>query len=139
MALTYLYHKASKEVKHFNSSSIIKKYTIEKNNVLFSKGRLIDRMNFIEAGGLNLEDLGELGVNVQVPVLDRHSPLSYSIADHVHWCLAKHKGMETCSRMSLEKVHILQGSSLYREIGEECIRCKIKRKKFLEVLLANIS
>ena len=139
MALTYLYQKASKEVKHFNSSSILKKYTIEKNNVLLSKGRLIDGMNFIETGGLDFGDLGELGINVQVPVLDRHSPLSYSIADHVHWRLAKHKGMETCSRISLQKVHILQGPALYREIGEECIRCKMKRKRFLEVSMGPVS
>ena len=112
---------------------------MEKNNVLLSKGRLIDGMNIMETGGLNYGDLGELGINVQVPVLDRHSPLSYSIADHIHWDLAKHKGMETCSRMSLEKVHILQGSSLYREIGEECIRCKMKRKKFLEVSMGPVS
>ena len=139
MALTYLYQKASKEVKHFNNSSILKKYTIEKNNVLLSKGRLIDGMNFIETGGLDFGDLGELGINVQVPVLDRHSPLAYSIADHVHWNMAKHKGMETCSRISLQKVHILQGPALYREIGQECIRCKMKRKKFLEVSMGPVS
>ena len=81
-------------------------------------------MNFIEAGGLDLGDLGELGVNVQVPVLDRYSPLSYSIADHVHWKLAKHKESETCSRISLQRVHILQSPAFYRELGEKCIRAK---------------
>ena len=138
-ALTFLYQKASMEVKEFNSQSVIKKYTVEKNNILYSKGRLIDGMNFIEAGGLDLGDLGELGVNVQVPVLDRYSPLSYSIANHVHWKLAKHKGMETCSRTSLQNVHILQGPALYREIGEECIKCKMKRKHFLEVSMGPVS
>lgn len=70
-------------------------------------------MTFLEAGGLEIEDLGPLGVNIEVPVLDRHSPLSYSIADHVHWVLAKHKGVETCNKISLEKVHTLQGATLY--------------------------
>ena len=116
MALTYLYQKGSLEVKEFNSLSVIKKHTVERDNILLSKGRLIDGMNFLETGGLDLGDLGELGVNVQVPVLDRYSPLSYSIANHVHWKLAKHKGMETCSRTSLQKVHILQGPALYREL-----------------------
>ena len=50
MALTHLYQKASKEVKHFNGSSVIKKYTVEKNQILFSKGRLIDGMNFMKTG-----------------------------------------------------------------------------------------
>ena len=139
LALTYLYQKGSLEVKKFNSQSVIKKYTVEKNFILFSKGRLIDGMNFVEAGGMDFPDLGELGINIQVPVLDRYSPLSYSIANHIHWRLAKHKGMETCSRTSLQNVHILQGPALYREIGEECIRCKMKRKHFLEVSMGPVS
>ena len=138
-ALTFLYQKASLEVKEFNSQSVIRKYTVENNNILYSKGRMIEGMNIIETGDLDLGDLGELGVNVQVPVLDRYSPLSYSIADHVHWKLSKHKGMETCSRISLQHVHILQGPALYREIGEECTRCKMKRKHFLEVSMGPLS
>ena len=118
-ALTFLYQKASLEVKEYNSQSVIKKYTVEKNNILFSKGRLLEGMNIIETAGMDISDLGQLGVNVQVPVLDRHSPLSYSIANNVHWKLTKHKGMETCSRTSLQNVHILQGPALYREIGED--------------------
>ena len=139
MALTYLYQKGSKEVKEFNSPTLVKKYTVEKNGILFSRGRLIDGMTLIESGGLDLGDLGELGINVKVPVLDRFSPISYSIADHIHWKLTKHKGMETCSRKSLEKVHILQGPALYREIGEECIICKKKRKHFIEVSMGPVS
>ena len=139
MALTHLYQKASLEVKEFNSSAVVKKYTVENDNILYSKGRLVDGMNFVETGGLDMGDLGELGIQVKVPVLDRHSPLSYSIANHVHWNKAKHKGMETCSNISLEKVHILQGPALYRELGEECFRCKMKRKRFIEVSMGPIS
>jgi hypothetical protein len=36
---------------------------------------------------------------------------TYSIANHIHWDIAKHISMETCSRTSLENVHILQGSA----------------------------
>ena len=96
-------------------------------------------MTLIESGGLNLGDLGEFGINVKVPVLDRFSPLSYSIADHVHWKLTKHRGMETCSRKSLEKVHILQGPALYRGIGEECIIWQKKLKHFIEVSMGPVS
>ena len=69
-------------------------------------------MTILETGCLDIGDLGDLGINVEVPVLDRFSPLSYSIANHVHWELAKHKGMETFSRTSLERVHILRGPAL---------------------------
>ena len=40
--------------------------------------------------------------------------------------------METHNRISLEHVHIMQGMSLYKEISLECIRCNMRRKKFLE-------
>ena len=72
-------------------------------------------------------------------MIDRYSPLAYAIGNYVHWNLAKHRGPETCSRISLENVHIMQGASLYREIGENCIKCRIKRKKFLEVPMGLIS
>ena len=32
----------------------------------------------------------------------------------------------------METVHIMQGAGLYQELGEDCIPCKIKRKKFIE-------
>ena len=35
--------------------------------------------------------------------------------------------------MCLERVHILQGFSLVRELAHECAKCKIKRRKFLEI------
>ena len=139
MSLTYLYQKGSMEVKEFNTTFVVKKYTVEKDGILYSRSRLIDGMDVTEAGGLKLDDLGELGLTARVPVLDRFSPLSYSVANHVHWNLCKHKGMETCNRTSLQRVHILGGPTLYKEIGEECIRCKMKRKKFIEVSMGPVS
>ena len=47
--------------------------------------------------------------------------------------------METCNRISLQHVHILQGAALYRELGEECIRCQMKRKRFIEVSMGPVS
>ena len=46
--------------------------------------------------------------------------------------------METHNRISLEHVHIMQGMSLYRELSQECIRCNMRRKKFLEVRMGGV-
>ena len=110
-----------------------------KDGILFSKGRIMDGMNFVQTGGLEISDLGNLGIKAHISVVDRQSPLAYSIANHDHWNLAKHRGMETCNRISLEHVNILQGASLYREMGEECLRCRMKRKKYLEMPMGLIS
>ena len=45
---------------------------------------------------------------------------------------------ETCTRISLEHVHILQGGGLYRDLGEQCIWCKMKREKYLEAAYVHI-
>ena len=75
-------------------------------------------MSFIETGGLQLGSLGNLGIRAYIPVVDRHSPLAYSIANYVHWIIAKHRGIETCNHISIENVHIIQGASLNKEIGQ---------------------
>jgi hypothetical protein len=139
MALVYLYRKAAKEVIQFNSAIKVDKISVMKDGILFSKGRIIDGMNFVQTGGLELPDLGQLGLKSHIPVVDRHSPLGYSIANHVHWDLCKHKGVETCNRVSLGHENILQGASLYKEIGEECVRCRMKRKRFIEMPMGPIS
>ena len=138
-ALLYLYRKASLEVKNFTNKKTISKTTIEVDGILLSKGRLIDGLNFKDTGELGDINLGSLGVKVNLPVLERWSPLSYAIAQHIHWSVSQHKGIETTNRLSLENVSIIQGMTLYREIANECIRCHIKRKKLVEVPMGPVA
>ena len=110
-----------------------------KDGVLLSKGRILDGMNFLETADLDTLSLGSLGVKTMIPVVDRFSPLAYSLAQHFHWTVAKHRGFETCLRISLEHVHILQGMSLFREIANECFKCKMKRGKYIKASLGPLS
>ena len=127
------------EVINFNNKVTVEKQAVMKDGVLLSKGRLIDGMNFQETAELDTLNLGSIGVKTLTPVIDRFSPLAYSIALHIHWTVVKHKGMETCLRVSLEHVRILQGMSLFRELGEDCIRCKIKRGRYIQARLGPLS
>jgi hypothetical protein len=137
MTLLYLFRKATEELKGFHSAEVLKKIGHKVDGVILSKGRIMQGMEFMETAEVEV-DLGAMGIRASLPVLDRHSPLSYAIAQHVHWTLAPHKGVETCNRVSLENVHIIQGAALYREIGENCPRCAIKRKKYLEAAFGPI-
>lgn len=83
MALTYLYKKASADVKKFNSKKAVEKITTEQDEILFSKTRILDSMSFAEIGDLGLTDLPAMGIKPHVPVIDRHSPLAYCIAQHI--------------------------------------------------------
>ena len=139
LALCYLFRKATLEVKKFNNKATLDKMAVETEGVLFSTGRFLQGMRFIEAGGLEAGDLGSLSINARAPVLDRHSPLTYCIAQHVHWRLAVHRGPETCYRTSLQYCYILQGLPLFTELQDECIRCKKIRKKYMQQLMSPLS
>ena len=123
----------------FNSKTVIEKHTVLPDGILLSKSRILQGMNFLETAELDTLNLGQLGLKTKIPVLDRFSPLTYSIGQYIHWKIAKQKGMESCLRISLEHVNILQGMSFFREISKECIRCKIKRGKFIQASLGPLS
>ena len=138
-ALLYLFRKATLEVKEFVSQKIISKIAQEVDGILLSKGRLLEGMNFVDTGELGDFNIGSLGVKVKIPVLERFSPLSYAIAQHIHWTVGRHRGIETTNHLTLQHVSIIQGMTLCREIAQECIKCHMKRKKFVEVPMGPIA
>ena len=139
MALLYLYRKGTRELKHFMKDKKIEKIAIERDGILLSTGRLLDEMNFKETSEIPNLNLGSLGIKVNLPLVERFSPLAYSLGDYIHWNLARHKGVESCNRISLEHVSIVQGATLYKELGESCMVCRKKRKKYLEAAMGPIS
>ena len=76
---------------------------------------------------------------MNTPLIDRYSPIAYSIASFIHQHVAKHAGIETCIRLSLSFCHIIQAASLFREIAEECVKCKMIRKKYLQAFMGPVS
>ena len=141
-SLNYLYKKGSEEVRRFNKNDFVRKLSIDKNGILFLKSRILDGQRFQIAGGLedmNVFGLEEFGINMVVPVLDRYSPLSYAIGDYVHRIVSKHGGYETCLRQCLNMCFIIQGMSLFRELGEDCVKCAKLRKKYLDVSMGPIA
>ena len=55
-------------------------------------------------------------------------------AQHVHWQIGKHKGIETTNFLVLE-----HGMTLCRELAKECICCHMKQKRLLEVPMGPVS
>jgi hypothetical protein len=50
--------------------------------MILSRGRIMQGMEFMETAEVDV-DLGSMGIRASLPILDRHSPLIYSIAQHV--------------------------------------------------------
>ena len=106
----------------------------EKNGILFCRSRIIDGQRFLKTGGFDEESIGnEIGLNLLTPLIDRHSAIALSIAQYIHHEVAEHSGFETCYRTSLTYCHIIQGPGLFKELGEQCVKCHKIRRKYLEV------
>ena len=88
----------------------------------------------------NIIDLQSFtGVNFNVPLVDRHSPLAISIANHLHYNVVKHKGAETIFRMSLQFARIIQGRLLFKDITDDCIFCKKLRLRYMKQIMGPLS
>ena len=132
-ALHYLYTCATKEVEEFVKPAIIAKIAIKSHGILFSKSRALDGQRFTCTGGLDDASLlKDHSINIHCPVIDRWSPLAYAIGDHIHTNIAKHAGFETCYRHSHSYVHIIQGYSLFQELGTDCVLCQKIHGRFLQ-------
>ena len=78
---------------------------------MLSKGRIMQGMEFLETAEVDV-DLGAMGIRTSLPVMERHSPLSYAIAQHVHWDLAPHRGV--CQSILRECPHHPRGNIVQR-------------------------
>ena len=115
----YLFRKATLEVEKFNKSEFLMRIAVKSDGILYSKTRILDTMRFRIEGGLSKDTLGlgEFGIKSKTPILDRFSPLSYSIGDYVHRRISRHGGYERCYRDSINHVFIIQGLSLFVKLG----------------------
>lgn len=53
--------------------------------------------------------------------------------------VAKHAGYENSFSESLNHCYIIQGLGLFRELGEDCVKCLKMLKKFLDIMEGHIS
>ena len=139
-ALIYWYTTATKEVKHFVKKETLEKIAVEKCGILFARSRILDGQRLVQAAEFSGDSVGrEIGLNLHTPVIDRHSMIALSIVIYIHHEVSVHAGYESCYRQSLEYCHIIQGSSLFKEIGLECCKCHKLRRKFIDVAMGPVS
>ena len=83
----------------------------------------------------NIESVTAQNINLFTPVVDRWSPLAYSLADWIHKDIAIHSGHESTFRKSLNYCFILQGLCLFEEIGSSCVLCAKLRAQFIQATM----
>ena len=140
-AADYYFRKATCEVKKFTHASIYEKVSVEKNSIIYFKGRVLDNQEIQSVIPLTevMKDLTKL--NFCVPIIDKFSPIGYAIINDIHWNhdVANHTGVETILRYVAERCYIIDSRDIVRMIGKSCQRCKYLRKRLLEVAMGPIS
>ena len=72
------------------------------------------------------------------PIVDRHSPVAYSIMIYCHRNISRHRNSAATLRDSLNIAYILQGRDLANEVRESCPHCKLFKRRLLEVEMGSI-
>ena len=76
-----------------------------------------------------------------VPVIDKYSPLAYSIVNKVHWFNKNtmNMGVETVWREVLKVAYIIEGRQIVKQFRRSCERCKYINKKTIDVIMSPVS
>ena len=124
-ALNYFYRKASVEVKQFNSNECYGNISSEKNDILYYTGRILpcQQINAITTMSNTMRYLTR--TSFCVPLVDKYSPLAFSIVNEWYHSVAKHSGVETVLRYSMQHAYIFEGRDIVKKIKKSCERCKI--------------
>ncbi|XP_066920952.1 uncharacterized protein [Clytia hemisphaerica] len=141
-AETYFYRKASQEIIQFLPKSKYENITrLNDNGILVYTGRILadDQVSIVGRFTKSMKDLSS--TSFCVPVIDRRSPIAYSIILDTHWNHPEvsHAGIESTLRYVLKKVYILEGRILIKSIKSSCQRCKFLAKRTIDMAMGPIS
>ena len=137
----YFFRAATEEVKHFMKEKQYGKISKEQNGILTFTGRILP------SGGVSavtpmtdaMKDLS--ATTFCVPVIERHSPIAYSIINDIHWYddTVKHSGNESVWRYVLKYAYIVEGKEIVKIVKKSCQRCRYLAKRTIEVAMGPIS
>ena len=137
----YYFQKGTCEVKTFTSKSKYENITCEKDGKLMFTGRILPDQDMSIVGKFTkfMKDLSS--TTFCVPVLDRYSPVAYSIVLDIHWNhpTARHSGVETTHRFVMQKAHIIEGRQLVKQIRDSCERCRYLMKRTVDIAMGPVS
>ena len=131
----YFFLRATREVKEFAKPKLFKDCTEEVDGVLFFKSRILDGQVIKDQESI----LGEVKpMHFFKPVVERFSPIAYSVMNYVHVNLLNHMDPIRTLRESRSVCYVLGGRDLAIEIVERCNYCRKKRAEKLQNEMAKI-
>ena len=140
-AQNYYFAKGSQEIMKFLPKSKYESITQSINGILMYTGRILknDEVSIVGRYTNTMKDLSP--ASFCVPVLDRKSPVAYSIMIDTHWNDpdVNHSGIETTLRYVLKKTYIIEGRQLAKIIKNSCQRCKFLAKRTIDIAMGPVS
>jgi hypothetical protein len=137
----YYHQKATNEVKKFVKDAKWEQISTEKEGILYYSGRILPNQETKSVVQLT-EVMKDLSTSTFfVPIIEKNSPLAYSIINEVHWDdpVAKHSGVETVLRYTMKYGHIMEGRELVKKIRQNCERCRYLAKRTIEISMGPVS
>ena len=131
----YFFMLATLEVKKFSKERDYKDCSSLQDGVLYFMGRILDSME-VNAMEVVMFDLNPL--SFCKPMVDRFSPIAYSIMVETHWKSVNHLNATCTFRESLSQVHIIGGRELAQEVRETCVFCKRYRARLQQVEMGKL-
>lgn len=131
----YFFKKGTLEVKQFSKQKEWKDQSHSQDGVLLYTGRILDGQQIVDIES-TMTDLQPL--SFVKPILDRYSPLAYSIMVHCHWSVAHHRNAISTLRESRNIAYILRGRDLANEVRDSCVFCKRFKMKLLEAEMGKL-
>ena len=131
----YTFLKTTEELVEFNDVKSYKELGKMKDDVFTYTDRILEVEKANKVAGAML-DLGP--VSFCKPVVDRFSPVAYSIMIHVHEELTHHASATAALRRSRDIVFILRGKSLAEEIRKSCVYCRRYKAKLEQAVMSKL-
>ena len=74
------------------------------------------------------------------PIVERHSPIAYSLVNEVHWNHPDvwHAGVESALRTLNSTAYIIGGRSLVKAIKDSCTKCRLLWKDQVKVAMGPV-
>ena len=137
----YFHQKATHEVRKFAKWEKVEPISTEKEGILFYTGRILPDQQMTQITPLS-EVMKDLSTSTFfVPIIEKNSPLAYSIVNEVHWDdpVAKHSGVETVLRYTMKHGYIIEGRDLVKKVRQNCERCRYLAKRTIEICMGPVS
>ena len=137
----YYWRKGSAEVRRFVKAEKYKRFTKDVDGVLTYSRRILESDNIqITTPMMNaMKDLQS--TSFCVPVLEKHSPISYAIINEIHWNnkVVKHRCVESTWHYVLKRAFIIEGRDVVKMVRKSCQHCRYIEKKKVVVEMGKTS